>query len=260
MKGDYNMRKPIIAGNWKMNKTLDEAKSFIDAVKDNIPSNDVVDAVVGAPNIYTVKLVEWTEGTDLKVAAQNAYFEDEGAFTGETSPKALADFGTQYVIIGHSERREIFGETDEDVNKKAHAIFNQGMTPIICCGETLEQREAGETDAWIAGQIEAALEGLSADQVAKSVLAYEPIWAIGTGKTATSEQANDTIKVVRETVEKLYDSATAEAVRIQYGGSVKPENIAELLEQSDIDGALVGGASLEPESFLALLEAANTNE
>lgn len=134
------------------------------------------------------------------------------------------------------------------------------MTPIICCGETLEQREAGETDAWIAGQIEAALEGLSADQVAKSVLAYEPIWAIGTGKTATSEQANDTIKVVRETVEKLYDSATAEAVRIQYGGSVKPENIAELLEQSDIDGALVGGASLEPESFLALLEAANTNE
>ena len=259
-KGDMNMRKPIIAGNWKMNKTLTEAKDFIDAVKNNIPSNDVVDAVVGAPNIFTVKLVEWTEGTDLKVAAQNAYFEDEGAFTGETSPKALADFGAQYVIIGHSERREIFGETDEEVNKKAHAIFNNGMTPIICCGETLDQREAGETNAWIAGQIEAALEGLSADQVAQSVLAYEPIWAIGTGKTATSEQANDTIKVVRETVEKLYDSKTAEAVRIQYGGSVKPENIAELLEQSDIDGALVGGASLEPESFLKLLEAANTNE
>ena len=238
-----------------MNKTLAEAKDFIEAVKNNIPSNDVVDAVVGAPNIYTVKLVEWTEGTDLKVSAQNAYFEDEGAFTGETSPKALADFGAQYVIIGHSERREIFGETDEDVNKKAHAVFNNGMTPIICCGETLEQREAGETDTWIAGQIEAALEGLSAEQVAKSVLAYEPIWAIGTGKTATSEQANDTIKVVRETVEKLYDEATAQAVRIQYGGSVNPENIAEYMAKENVDGALVGGASLVPASFLALLEA-----
>ena len=254
------MRKPIIAGNWKMNKTLSEAEDFISAVKDNVPSNGVVDAVIGAPNIFTQKLVEWTEGTDLKVAAQNSHFEDEGAFTGETSPKALADFGTDYVIIGHSERREIFGETNEDVNKKAHAIFNNNMTPIICCGETLEQREAGETNAWIAGQIEAALEGLTADQVAKSVLAYEPIWAIGTGKTATSEQANETIMVVRETVKNLYDDATAEAVRIQYGGSVKPENIAELLGQSDIDGAVVGGASLEPESFLKLLEAANSNE
>lgn len=243
-----------------MNKTLSEATDFIEAVKDKVPANDVVDAVVGAPNIYTQKLVELTEGTDLKVAAQNSYYEDEGAFTGETSPKALADLGTDYVIIGHSERREIFGETDEDVNKKAHAVLNHGMLPIICVGETLEQREAGETDALVSGQIKAALEGLSADQVKKSVLAYEPIWAIGTGKTATSEQANDTIKVVRETVKELYDDETAQAVRIQYGGSVKPENIAELLDQSDIDGALVGGASLEPESFLKLLEAANNNE
>lgn len=254
------MRKPIIAGNWKMNKTLGEAEAFIEAVKGNIPSNDVVDAVVGAPNLFTAKLVEWTEGTALKVAAQNAYYEDEGAFTGETSPKALADLGTDYVIIGHSERREIFGETDEDVNKKAHAVFNHGMTPIICVGESLDQREAGETDDHIAGQVKSALDGLTAEQVAESVLAYEPIWAIGTGKTATSEQANDTIKVVRETVAKLFDDETAEAVRIQYGGSVKPENIAELLEQSDIDGALVGGASLEPDSFLKLLEAADKND
>ncbi len=251
------MRKPIIAGNWKMNKTLSEAKVFVDAVKDNVPANDVVDAVVAGPNIFTQKLVEWTEGTDLKVAAQNSHFEDDGAFTGETSPKALADLGTDYVIIGHSERRDIFHETNEDVNKKAHAVLNHGMTPIICVGESLEQRESGETDAWISEQIEAALEGISADQVKELVIAYEPIWAIGTGKTATSEQANETIHAARQTVAKLYDEATAEAVRIQYGGSVKPDNIAELLAQSDIDGALVGGASLEADSFLKLLEAAN---
>lgn len=243
-----------------MNKTLSEAEEFINAVKNNVPTNDIVDAVVGAPNIFTQKLVEWTEGTDLQVAAQNAYYEDEGAYTGETSPKALADFGTDYVIIGHSERREIFGETDEEINKKAHAVFNNGMVPIICVGETLEQRDAGETESWVSGQVEAALAGLTADQVRESVLAYEPIWAIGTGKTATSEQANETIMVVRDTVKELYDEDTAQAVRIQYGGSVKPENIAELLAQSDIDGALVGGASLEPESFLKLLEAADNNE
>lgn len=240
-----------------MNKTLDEAKDFIEAVKGKIPSNDIVDAVVGAPNIFTQKLVEWTEGTDLKVAAQNSHFEDSGAFTGETSPKALADFGTDYVIIGHSERRDIFHETNEEVNKKAHAVLNHKMTPIICVGESLEQREAGETDAWISEQIEAALEGITADQVKELVVAYEPIWAIGTGKTATSDQANDTIRAARKTIEKLYDEETAEAVRIQYGGSVKPDNIKELLSKSDIDGALVGGASLEADSFLKLLEAAN---
>jgi len=243
-----------------MNKTLAEANEFFDAVKGEIPSNDVVDAVVGVPNIFVQPAIEWVRGTDLAVAAQNSYFEDEGAFTGETSPKALADLGTEYVIIGHSERREIFNETDEEVNKKAHAVLNNDMLPIICVGESLEQRENGETDEFVAGQVEAALEGLSADQVKRSVIAYEPIWAIGTGKTATSEQANETIIVVRDTVEKLYDEETAQAVRIQYGGSVKPENIEELLAQSDIDGALVGGASLEPESFLKLLEAADKNE
>jgi len=258
-KGDI-VRKPIIAGNWKMNKTLSEAQDFVEAIKGNVPANDVVDAVVGAPNIFTQKLVEWTEGTDIQVSAQDAFYEDEGSYTGETSPKALADLGADYVIIGHSERREIFGETDDDVNKKAHAVFNNGMLPIVCVGETLEDREAENTESWVSGQVEAALEGLSADQVREMVLAYEPIWAIGTGETASADQANSTIQVVRETVENLYDEETAQAVRIQYGGSVKPHNIDEFLNTSDIDGALVGGASLEAESFLQLLEAANNDE
>lgn len=250
------MRKPIIAGNWKLNKTAAEAAAFINDVKGKVPSSDKVDSVVGAPNLFTQSLLDLTADSDLKIAAQNCYFEDSGAFTGETSPSALADLGTQYVIIGHSERREYFGETDEDVNKKAHAIFNNGIVPIICVGESLEQKEAGETNEWVAGQVKAALEGLSNEQVKSSVIAYEPIWAIGTGKTATANDANDTISVVRQTVADLYDQNVADAVRIQYGGSVKPENIEELLAQPDIDGALVGGASLEADSFLALLEAA----
>ncbi|SFC34896.1 triosephosphate isomerase [Alkalibacterium subtropicum] len=250
------MRKPIIAGNWKMNKTSVEAAQFIDDVKGKIPSNDKVDAVIGAPSIYLQSLVDLTADSDLKIAAQNSFYEDEGAFTGENSPKALAGIGVEYVIIGHSERREIFHETDEMVNKKAHAIFRNGMLPIICVGETLEQKEAGQTNDLVAGQVKAALEGLSADQVKSLVIAYEPIWAIGTGKTATAEDANNTISVVRQTVADVYSQDVADAVRIQYGGSVKPANIKELMSQSDIDGALVGGASLEADSFLQLLEAA----
>ena len=205
--------------------------------------------------MFLQELVTAAKGTDLKISAQNCYFKNQAPLLVETSPAALNDLGVDDAIIGHSERREYFHETDEDINKKAHAIFKNGMTPIICCGETLEQREAGETNAWVAGQIEGALKGLSAEQVSVSVLAYEPIWAIGTGKSSTSTDANDTCAVVRQTVEKLYSKEVAEAVRIQYGGSVKPENIAEYMAQSDIDGALVGGASLEAESFLALLEA-----
>ncbi len=250
------MRKPIIAGNWKMNKTSTEAASFIEAVQGKIPSADKVDAVIGAPSIYLQSLVDLTADSNLKIAAQNCFYEDEGAFTGENSPKALADIGVAYVIIGHSERRELFFETDEMINKKAHAVFNNGMVPIICVGETLEQKEAGQTNDLVANQVKAALSGLSADQVKNTVVAYEPIWAIGTGKTATSEDANDTISVVRQTIAGLYSQDVADAVRIQYGGSVKPANIKELMAQSDIDGALVGGASLEAESFLQLLEAA----
>lgn len=249
------MRKPIIAGNWKMNKTAPEVETFITEVKGNIPSTDKVEAVIGAPNIFTQSLVDLTADSDVKVAAQNCFYEDSGSYTGETSPLALADLGTDYVIIGHSERREIFHETDEDVNKKAKAIFNNNMLPIICVGESLETKEAGRTNEFVADQVKAALDGLSGDQVKQSVLAYEPIWAIGSGKTATAEDANDTIKVVRQTVAELFDQEVADAVRIQYGGSVKPENIADFLATSDIDGALVGGASLEADSFLKLLEA-----
>lgn len=248
------MRKPIIAGNWKMNKTAPEVETFITEVKGNIPSTDKVEAVIGAPNIFTQSLVDLTADSDVKVAAQNCFYEDSGSYTGETSPLALADLGTDYVIIGHSERREIFHETDEDVNKKAKAIFNNNLLPIICVGESLETKEAGRTNEFVADQVKAALDGLSGDQVKQSVLAYEPIWAIGSGKTATAEDANDTIKVVRQTVAELYDQEVADAVRIQYGGSVKPENIADFLATSDIDGALVGGASLEADSFLKLLE------
>jgi len=250
------MRKPIIAGNWKMNKTSVEAAAFIEAVEGKIPSTDKVDAVIGAPSIYLQSLVDLTAGSNLKIAAQNCFYEDEGAFTGENSPKALADIGVAYVIIGHSERRELFFETDEMVNKKAHAIFKNGMLPIICVGETLEQKEAGQTNELVANQVKAALAGLSADQVKETVVAYEPIWAIGTGKTATSKDANDTIAIIRQTIAGLYSQDVADAVRMQYGGSVKPANIKELMAQPDIDGALVGGASLEAESFLQLLEAA----
>lgn len=249
------MRKPIIAGNWKMNKTAKEAKAFAEAVKTKIPAKDKVDSVIGSPALFLQELVASAQGTDLQISAQNCYFENAGAYTGETSPAALADLAVDYVIIGHSERREYFHETDEDINKKAKAIIANGMTPIVCCGETLEQREAGETNAWVSGQITAALEGLTADQVADLVIAYEPIWAIGTGKSSTSKDADDTCGVVRQTVEKLFGKEVAQKVRIQYGGSVKPENIAEYMAQENIDGALVGGASLEVDSFLALLDA-----
>lgn len=248
-------RKPIIAGNWKMNKTASEASEFVEAVKNNIPSADLVDSVIGAPALFLESIKRLSEGTELRAAAQNCYFEDEGAFTGETSPKALADLNVEYVIIGHSERREYFGETDEDINKKAKAIFNNGMVPIICCGETLEQREAGETDEFVAGQVKAALEGLSEDQIASLVVAYEPIWAIGTGKSSSAELANETCGVVRRAIAEVTSDEVAEKVRIQYGGSVKPNNIAEYMAQEHIDGALVGGASLEADSFLELLEA-----
>lgn len=248
-------RKPIIAANWKMNKTSPEAAEFVEKISGKIPSVDQVETVIGTPDLFIQGLIDLTVDLDIKIAAQNCFYEDSGAYTGETSPVALADLGTEYVIIGHSERRQIFGETDEDVNKKAKAIYKNNMLPIICVGETLEQKNSGETNTVVSNQVKAALDGLSAVQVKQAVLAYEPIWAIGTGETATAEDANATSQVVRETVALLYDQETADAIRIQYGGSVKPANIDELIAQPEIDGALVGGAGLEPDSFLKLLEA-----
>lgn len=248
------MRKPIIAGNWKMNKNVQEAMAFVEAVKDKLPSNDVVESVIGAPTLLLNGTKYSSGGSVLKVAAQNCYFEDSGAFTGETSPKALADMGIDYVIIGHSERRDYFHETDLDINKKAHAIFKNGMTPIICCGESLETYEAGKAVDFVSAQVSAALAGLTAEQVAQSVIAYEPIWAIGTGKSATQDDAQKMCKAVRDVVAADFGQEVADKVRVQYGGSVKPENIAEYMACPDVDGALVGGASLEPASFLALLE------
>lgn len=254
-KGEIMSRKPIIAGNWKMNKTLAEAKAFAEAVKTKVPSKTVVDSVIGSPALFLAPLAEILKDSEVQLAAQNSYFENAGAFTGENSPAAIADLGVEYIIIGHSERREYQHETDEEINKKAKAIIANGVTPIICCGETLETYEAGKTGEWVEGQITAALKDLTPEQVSNLVIAYEPIWAIGTGKSATADTADETCGVVRQTVEKLYGKTVSEAVRIQYGGSVKPGNIAEYMAKENVDGALVGGASLEADSFLELLNA-----
>lgn len=250
-----NMRKQVIAGNWKMNKTHKEAESFINEVKGKVPSKENVESVVCAPFPFLQKLVEETKDSDVEIGAQNMYFEENGAFTGEVSPVMLKELGVTYVVLGHSERRDVFGETDETVNKKVHAAFDHDLTPIVCVGESLEQRESDETMNHIESQITKAVEGLTDDQVKQLIIAYEPIWAIGTGRTASSEQANEVCTHIRKVVGKLSGDEAAEAVRIQYGGSVKPANVDELLSQSDIDGALVGGASLEADSFLKLVEA-----
>jgi triosephosphate isomerase (TIM) len=248
------MRKPIIAGNWKMHKTLSEATSFLNEIKSVIPANHQVDSVICAPALFLERLVEATKGSDVKIGAQNMHFEKSGAFTGEISPVALADLGVHYVILGHSERREMFNETDENVNKKTLAAFEHGLTPIVCCGETLEQREAGQTNELVENQIKVALTGLSAEEAKQTVIAYEPIWAIGTGKSSSAEDANEVCAHIRQVVAEQFSQEVAEAIRIQYGGSVKPSNIAEYMAQPDIDGALVGGASLEAQSFLQLVE------
>ncbi|MGT2933374.1 triose-phosphate isomerase [Streptococcus catagoni] len=247
-------RKPIIAGNWKMNKNPEETQAFVEALSGKLPSADLVEAAIAAPAVDLNALLWFAKDSDLKVAAQNCYFENSGAFTGETSPKVLNEMGVDYVVIGHSERREYFHETDEDINKKAKAIFANKMTPIICCGESLETYEAGKAEEFVGAQVSAALSGLSEEQVASLVIAYEPIWAIGTGKSATQEDAQKMCKAVRDVVAADFGQAVADKVRVQYGGSVKPENVASYMACPDVDGALVGGASLEAESFLALLD------
>ena len=245
------MRKPIIAGNWKMHKTIAEALEFVNEVKDRV-NNDKVEAVICAPVTLLKDLKQATKGTNIKIGAQNMHFEEKGAFTGEISPLMLKELDMDYVVIGHSERRQYFNETDETVNKKGLKALEVGIDPLLCVGETLEEREAGNTKDVCKVQVEKALENVSKEDLAKVVIAYEPVWAIGTGKTATSEDANDVIAYIREVVANLYGELANE-VRIQYGGSVKPSNVAEIMNQSDIDGALVGGASLEANDYVELV-------
>ena len=237
-------RRKIIAGNWKMNMTPSEAVALCNELKDLVKS-DSVDVVYCVPAIDIVPVVEAVKGTNVEVGAENMYFEEKGAYTGEISAAMLVDAGVKYVIIGHSERRDYFKEDDALLNKKVKKALEAGLTPILCCGETLEQREMGITLDWIRMQIKSDLVGVTAQQVASMVIAYEPIWAIGTGKTATTEQAQEVCKAIRDCIAEIYDIATAEAVRIQYGGSVNAGNAAELFAQPDIDGGLVGGASLK---------------
>lgn len=249
------MRKNVIAGNWKMNKTLKEAVAFVDETSKKVPSEDKVETIVCAPFPFLHTLVEGAKGSSLKIGAQTMHYEENGAYTGEVSPLMLQEIGVTHVVIGHSERRQYYNETDDSVNKKVHAAFSHGLTPIVCVGETLEQREANETMTLVEKQVETALSGLSNEQVARVIIAYEPIWAIGTGKTATSDEANDVCTHIRHVVKEMTSNQVASDVRIQYGGSVKPANVDDLLGKSDIDGALVGGASLEEDSFLQLAEA-----
>ncbi len=249
------MRKQVIAGNWKMNKLLGEAEQFVEDVKESVPSSEMVESVVVAPFTHLHALVQKAEGTDVKIGAQNMHSEESGAFTGEVSPEMLKDIGVEYVVLGHSERRELFGETDESVNQKVHAAFKHNLVPIVCVGESDEQRENNQAETIVEDQVKKALKDLTNEQVQDVIIAYEPIWAIGTGKTATAEDANAMCEHIRNVVQAYAGDEAAEAIRIQYGGSVKPANVDEMLSKSDIDGALVGGASLKPDSFLALVEA-----
>ncbi len=246
-------RRKIVAGNWKMNKTPSQAAELIKELIPMVKDADV-DVVICTPATDLAVATEMTKGTNIAVGAENMHWEESGAFTGEVSADMLLDLGVKYVIIGHSERREYFAETDETVNKKVKAAVAKGLIPILCCGETLEQREMGIVSEYVRMQIKIALLGLSADEVKNIVIAYEPIWAIGTGKTATADQADEACGIIREVIGELYDAPTAEAVRIQYGGSMKPSNAAELMSKPNIDGGLIGGASLKAEDFTGIVK------
>ena len=254
------MRKPIIAGNWKLNKTVEESTTLVEDIKVKIIDLDKtkMPTVIVCPVFTSLKPVSdiLDHGGKINLGAQDCYYKDSGAFTGEVSVPMLKDICVSYVIVGHSERRQYFGETDETVNLKAKAIFSHGLIPIICCGETLEQREAGQTDDIVKNQIVADIKDLTEEQIAKSVIAYEPIWAIGTGKTCESAEANRVIKLIRSIVAEASSRDAADKIRILYGGSVKPATIEEQMSQSDIDGALVGGASLKADSFGQLITGA----
>ena len=239
-------RRKIIAGNWKMNKTPSQAVELINELKPLVASEEV-DVVFCVPAICIIPAMEAAKGSNISIGAENMFYEESGAYTGEIAPSMLTDVGVKYVIIGHSERREYFAETDVTVNKKVKKAFEHGITPIVCCGETLTQREQGVTIDFIRQQIKIAFLDVTADQAKTAVIAYEPIWAIGTGKVATTEQAQEVCAAIRACIAEIYDEATAEAIRIQYGGSVSAASAPELFAQPDIDGGLVGGAALKPD-------------
>lgn len=242
------MRKAIIAGNWKMNKTPDEARALVEELIPLVADAEY-DVVVCPPFVDLCPVSKAIKGTNIHLGAQNIHWAKSGAFTGEISADMLKKFGVEYAIVGHSERRQYFGETDATVNMRAKAALENGITPIICVGESLEQRERGETDEFVASQVRGALEGISADDARRVVIAYEPIWAIGTGRTATAEMAEETIIVIRKTLRSIFGNDAAETVRIQYGGSMNPQNAASLMAMENIDGGLIGGASLKAEDF-----------
>jgi triosephosphate isomerase len=246
------MRKSIIAGNWKMHKTIEEASSFIEELKPLVQDSKC--EIVVCPTFLSLPaVVEACKNTNIMVGAQNMHFEEQGAFTGEVSPTMLTELGVKYVIIGHSERRQYFNETDESVNKKLKAAFNNKLIPILCVGESLNERESGITEEIISTQIKLDLKEISSDNVNNMIIAYEPIWAIGTGRTATADDANETIGFIRNTIENLYGKNVAANVRIQYGGSVKPSTIKEQMSKEHIDGGLIGGASLKAQDFAAII-------
>lgn len=246
------MRTAIIAGNWKMNKTVKEAVELVKELKPLV-KDAKCDVVVCPTYVCLPAVLEEVKGSNIKVGAQNMHFEESGAYTGEIAPKMLEELGVHYVIIGHSERRQYFNETDETVNKKVKKAFEHNLIPIVCCGESLDQREGNITEKVLEEQIKVGLKELNKEQVEKLVIAYEPIWAIGTGKTATDEQANETIGYIRTVVKAMYGESVADRVRIQYGGSVKPGTIKAQMNKEEIDGALVGGASLKAEDFAAIV-------
>ncbi|MGI5849485.1 MAG: triose-phosphate isomerase [Christensenellales bacterium] len=248
------MRKPIIAGNWKMNKTASESRELIRALIPLVKDVKDVDIIVCPPFVNIEAAAAELKDSNIKLGVQNMHFEESGAFTGEIAPAMLKELGVEYVIIGHSERRQYFGETDEAVNKKVKTALKFGLKPIVCVGEKLEEREAGITSEVVCRQTKLALLGLSDDQAAGVVLAYEPIWAIGTGKTATADDANDTIAAIRNAVKEAFSKDVAEKIRIQYGGSMKPSNAAELMAKPEIDGGLIGGASLKAEDFSLIVK------
>ncbi|MDY4966589.1 MAG: triose-phosphate isomerase [Dysosmobacter sp.] len=250
-------RKTVIAGNWKMNMTATETKKFAEELKRVMPRAKWCDTVICVPACNIPTAAKVFKELRISVGAENLYYEEKGAYTGEISAAMLRDLGVKYVIIGHSERRQYFGETDTAVNRKVHAALDAGLSPIICVGESESQREMGVTQDWIALQVKTALYGVPAERLRRCVIAYEPIWAIGTGKTATAQQAGEVCTHIRATIRGLYGARVARSVTIQYGGSMNPKNAQELLAQPDVDGGLIGGAALKPEQFVEIIHAAN---